>query len=125
MTSDTANSLARYTTPPPRRMGVQALITRDLAIGMVTRPYLGEERWSLPGGHAPANTPPSLALGHALDTRLGAQAIIGRLLAVDCVPQGTYPEGTVFVYHVELPPQRRARSHEHRRVRRVALDRPR
>ncbi|MFJ4688602.1 DUF6082 family protein [Streptomyces sp. NPDC088789] len=100
-------TLARYTAPPPRRAGTQGLVIWRGKVAMVTREYLGDqddkERWGLPGGHARAGESHPEALRRLLATRLGVQAEVGKLLAVDYVPAGRFVEGQVHIYRVDLP----------------------
>ncbi|MFM9540109.1 NUDIX domain-containing protein [Streptomyces turgidiscabies] len=92
--------------PPPRRVGVHALITRGTQLLMVSRPYtVAVSRWGLPGGTAAANELPRRAVSRHLDERLTLRAGAGRILVVDHVPEqpGLHHEGTNYVCEVVLP----------------------
>ncbi|MFD4601330.1 NUDIX domain-containing protein [Streptomyces sp. NPDC058464] len=95
-----------FTDPPPRRVGVHALITRGPKLLGVTRPYRQSiSQWGLPGGSVAANELRRAGLSRHLATRLGLQATAGRLLVIDDVPEkpGQHREGTNYVYQVEIP----------------------
>ena len=109
MSSDTTRNW--FTDPPPRRVGVHALIMRGNRLLMVNRrDESAVSRWGLPRGSAAPGEPPRQALSRTLDERLGLRAIPGqwmewRWLAVDLVPAGPnkHVEGTNWIYEVELP----------------------
>ncbi|TCR22937.1 NUDIX domain-containing protein [Streptomyces sp. BK205] len=95
-----------FQNPPPRRVGVHALITRGTQLLVVSRPYsVAVSRWGLPGGSAAANELPRRALCRHLDERLSLRASAGRILVIDHVPEqpGLHREGTNYVYEVLLP----------------------
>lgn len=95
-----------FKNPPPRHVGVQALITRGTHLLMVSRPYtVAVSPWGLPGGTAAANELPRRALSRHLDERLTLRASAGRILVLDHVPEqpGQHHEGTNYVYEVLLP----------------------
>ncbi|MDQ0773018.1 ADP-ribose pyrophosphatase YjhB (NUDIX family) [Streptomyces aurantiacus] len=95
-----------FTDPPPRRVGVHALIVRDDHLLVVSRPYrITVSQWGLPGGSAGADELPRRALSRTLDERLGLRVTPGRWLAVDHVPAtpGKHAEGTNWVFEVQLP----------------------
>ncbi|MET7575398.1 NUDIX domain-containing protein [Streptomyces sp. NPDC005492] len=95
-----------FKNPPPRRVGVHALITRGTQLLMVSRPYsVAVSHWGLPGGTAAANELPRRALSRHLDERLTLCASAGRILVIDHVPEqpGQHHEGTNYVYEVFLP----------------------
>lgn len=95
-----------FKNPPPRRVGVHALITRGTQLLMVSRPYrVAVSQWGLPGGTAAANELPRRALSRHLDERLTLRASAGRILVLDHVPEqpGQHREGTNYVYEVLLP----------------------
>ncbi|MFK0106435.1 NUDIX domain-containing protein [Streptomyces sp. NPDC091217] len=93
--------------PPPRRVGVHALIRRGPILLGVTRPYRESvSPWGLPGGSVAPNELRRAALSRHLATRLGLPAVrLGRLLVIDDVPEkpGQHLEGTNYVYEVEIP----------------------
>ncbi len=95
-----------FTDPPPRRVGVHALITRGENLLMVSRPYkIPGFQWGLPGGSAGPDEHPRRALIRTLDERLGLRGSPGRFLAIDHVPAtpGKHVEGTNWVFEVQVP----------------------
>ncbi|MFK0284226.1 NUDIX domain-containing protein [Streptomyces sp. NPDC090499] len=104
MSSDTPKDW--FTDPPPRRVGVHALIRRGPTLLGVTRPYRESvSPWGLPGGSLAPNELRRAAMSRHLATRLNLQATAGRLLVIDDVPEkpGQHREGTNYVYEVEIP----------------------
>ncbi|MER7933012.1 MULTISPECIES: NUDIX domain-containing protein [unclassified Streptomyces] len=95
-----------FTNPPPRRVGVHALIVRGDHLLMVSRPYrIAVSQWGLPGGSAAPDELPRRALSRTLDERLDLRVTPGRWLAVDHVPAapGQIAEGTNWVFEVQVP----------------------
>ncbi|MER6719882.1 NUDIX hydrolase [Streptomyces halstedii] len=95
-----------FTDPPPRRVGVHALIVRGDHLLMVSRPYrIAVSRWGLPGGSAGPDELPRRALSRTLDERLGLRVTPGRWLAVDHVPAtpDKHHEGLNWVFEVQIP----------------------
>jgi ADP-ribose pyrophosphatase YjhB (NUDIX family) len=89
--------------PPPRRVGVLALLERGTEILLIRRTYwTAVSEWGLPGGSAAANELPRRALSRLLAEKVGLRATAGALVAVDHSPEwpGHFHEGVNYVYQV-------------------------
>ncbi|MFE9454045.1 NUDIX domain-containing protein [Streptomyces sp. NPDC006739] len=87
--------------PPPRRVGVLALLTRGTTVLLIRRTYgTPVYEWGLPGGSAAANELPRRALSRLLAEKLALRVTPGPLTAVDHTPEwaGHHHEGTTFIY---------------------------
>ncbi|MFE3255643.1 NUDIX domain-containing protein [Nocardia sp. NPDC059229] len=83
---------------PRKRMGAGALFVdeqdRVLLVEPTYKPY-----WEVPGGVVEAGESPYRAAVREIREELGLSVPIGRLLAVDWVPAGLYPDdGVMMVY---------------------------
>lgn len=96
-----------FTAPPPRRVGVLALLDDGQGrVGLICRGYSDEvARWGLPGGSAAPGELPARAMSRLLAEKLGVRATPRTLAAADHAPAraGRAPEGTNWIYHVPLP----------------------
>ncbi|MFD9869129.1 NUDIX domain-containing protein [Streptomyces niveus] len=90
--------------PPPRRIGVHAPFRdKDSALLLVKKQWRVDEDapfpWGIIGGSAGADERTHAAWRREIKARIGLAGLNpGRLLVVDHVSRGTYPEGINFVY---------------------------
>ncbi|MFD4459451.1 NUDIX domain-containing protein [Nocardia sp. NPDC058480] len=83
---------------PRKRMGAGALFVDECDRVLLVEPTY-KDYWELPGGVVEANESPLAAVVREIDEELGLTVSMGRLLVVDWVPPGLYPnDGVMFLY---------------------------
>lgn len=93
MKSERIEDIARF---PRKRMGAGALFVDELnRVPLVEPTY--KDYWEIPGGVAEAGDSPYTAAVREVREELGLDVSPGRLLVVDRVPPGLYPDDGVMM----------------------------
>lgn len=94
-----------YADPPPRRVGVLALLDRGDDTFIIVRRNYGSviKEWGLPGGSVPPDILPRRALTLIMHGKLGIRITPARLLALEAAPaRPDRVEGVNYVFHVPV-----------------------
>ncbi|WP_405165598.1 NUDIX hydrolase [Nocardia sp. NBC_01499] len=95
MESERAEHIARL---PRKRMGAGALFVDELCRVLLVEPTY-KDYWELPGGVVEGGESPGTAAVREVREELGIGVPLGRLLVVDWVPPGLYPDdGLMLIF---------------------------
>jgi ADP-ribose pyrophosphatase YjhB (NUDIX family) len=95
-----------FKNPPPRRLGVLALLARGTEFAVIRRSYWSPiAMWGLPGGSVAPNERPWTALTRLIEEKLTLRATPDTFLGIDHAPAkpGHYAEGINILYRVQVP----------------------
>ncbi|MFI9507911.1 NUDIX domain-containing protein [Nocardia sp. NPDC052566] len=83
---------------PRKRMGAGALFVDEFGRALLVEPAY-KDYWELPGGVVEAGESPGAAAVREIGEELGLSVPLGRLLVVDWVPPGLYPDdGLMLIF---------------------------